>query len=157
MYLAVSGFYGDNLGLNTSFGFARGFSGAFSCRICQIRKSEMVTSLDVILDLLRNEANFNECLEGTTPHTRKGVKYDSWLNKFRFFRVYKNYSVDIMHDVFLGVFRYGLTAVLRYYIDRGVFTLEEFNRRKRLFEYGKKDKGNISVDITESHLNDNLK
>lgn len=142
VYLAISQFVGDNLGLNTAFGFSRGFTANYCCRICEIRKDVMESTYVLDPNILRKEDNFNECLEETNNEARKGVRYDSWLNKFQYFRVFFNYSLDLMHDIFLGVFRYDLTAILRYYIlVKGVFSLKEFNEAKRSFEYGRKDKG----------------
>lgn len=157
VYLAVAQMFGDNLGLNTNFGFNRGFTGGYSCRICEVHKDEMEISVETRQDLIRTESSFNECLQGLSNVEKKGVKYDSWLNMFRYFKVYNNHSVDIMHDVFLGVFKYDLIAVLNYYIKNKTFSLQEFNRQKKKFDYGKKDKGNISVDITETHLENKLK
>lgn len=53
VYLAVAQFYGDNLGLNTSFGFSRGFSTGYCCRVCEISRGDMITALDIIPGLLR--------------------------------------------------------------------------------------------------------
>lgn len=157
VHLALSQFYGDNLGLNTSLGFSRGFRAKYCCRICQINSETMKTCLDVALHLLRREDNFNECLGAESKEEGKGVLYDSWLNMFKFFKVYTNFSVDIMHDVFLGVFKYDLKAILNYYISRGVFTLNEFNQKKKSFEYGKKDRRNLSADIKKSNWGKTLK
>lgn len=112
----------------------------------------MQTSTVISNDLLRNEQNYKECLRSETIEERKGVKYDCFLNRFRHYKEYLNFCIDIIHDTFLGVFKYDLVSVLRYYIKTTKkFISIEFNEDQR-FDYGPKQKGNMVCVITDAHL-----
>lgn len=145
--------YGDNLGLNSCLGFSRGFSGNFSCRICTVHINDMKTMTEAQHHLIRNENNYKECLEATSNEDKKGVMYECVLNRFLYFKVFKHFGVDIMHDAFLGVLKYDLICVLEHYIIRTkTFTLRQFNNAKNKFDYGPKNKGDKICDIADAHL-----
>lgn len=153
VYIVVPQFYGDNLALNTVFGFNRGFKSNYPCRICMIPLTQMERTLAIPNELLRNQANYEECLCGTSIETRKGVRYNSLLNRLSVFKVYDNISVDIMHDAMLGVLKYDLIEILRYYIIvEKLFTIEHFNDIKENFDYGKKIVGDKTSRISINHL-----
>lgn len=153
IYIVAPQFFGDNEALNTVLGFSRSFSGAYFCRICMIHRTQMEFSVEINEELIRNENNYNECLAGHTTETKKGVKYNCPLNILTYFWVYRNISVDIMHDAFLGVLKYDLISILIYYIHfKRIFTLDQFNEAKDRFDYGKKSAGDRTATILDSHL-----
>jgi len=52
-----------------------------------------------------------------------------------------------MHDLFEGVCRYSVCEILVYFILKEKFyTLENFNFRKKMFEYGETEIGNKSIE-----------
>lgn len=155
VYIVVPQFYGDNLALNTVFGFNRGFKSNYPCRICMIPLSQMEQALAIPNELLRNERNYEECLCGTSIEARKGVRFSSLLNRLKVFKVYNNISVDIMHDAMLGVLKYDLIEILKYYIlIEKQFTIDQFNDIKDSFDYGKKLAGDKTARISLNHLTD---
>lgn len=150
---------GDNLALNGCLGFLRGFIAKFICRICTIPKDQREKATREQVEFLRNKENYEECLRGRHAiiDERKGVKYNCVLNFLDNYKVYENFSVDLMHDCFLGVFKTDIFSILNYYIqDKKVFSLADFNQGKKTFDYGKKNDGNKTADILEVHLTNGL-
>jgi len=82
-----------------------------------------------------------------------GIYKESILNNIHSFHVTQNYVVDIMHDIFEGVCHYNLCHIIKYYINLQIFSLETLNLRKKNFNYGPLENGNLSPEITELHLN----
>lgn len=157
VFIVLPQFLGDNLSINSCLGFMRGFTAIYICRICLMPKDIREQATKEMPELLRNKENFEEGLNGKNRDERKGVAYNCILNFLDNFKVYENFSVDSMHDVYLGVFKSGISFILYYYIiDNKIFTLSDFNEVKRNFDYGKKEAGNKTVDISESHLTSNL-
>lgn len=157
VYVVLPQFLGDNLAVNGSLGFPKGFTAIYICRICLMPKDIREKATGEILELLRNKDNYEDCLKGKRRDERKGVKYNCVLNYLEHFKVYENFSVDIMHDGHLGVFKMDIHLILLYYIvKKETFSLDVFNAVKKKFAYGNKQKGNKTADITEPHLNNGL-
>lgn len=159
IYIVLPQVLGDNLSLNGCLGFLMGFTAKYICRICVMPKDDREVTTIQDVDLFRNQENFEECLEGITIDERKGVKYNCALNFLKSFKVYNNYCMDIMHDVYSGsgIFKIQLQCILQHYIDRETFTLSAFNKAKEDFKYGKKESGNKTAEITDKHLLNGLK
>lgn len=155
VYIVVPQFFGDNLALNTVFGFNRGFKSSYPCRVCIVSLKDMEKNTEINEEELRTEANYYQCLQGDSVHSRKGLHFESLLNRLVTFKVYFNISVDIMHDIMLGILKYDLIQILKYYIyTQKYFTLEEFNHIKEVFDYGSKCRGDKTVPIIPNHLKD---
>lgn len=155
IYIVTLQFFGDNLALNTVFGFNPAFNGHYVCRACTQHKTIMQQSIEIPDELIRNETNYLNCLNADIKdiHGRKGVRFDSQLNNLQWFKVHRNISFDLMHDDFLGIFKYDLIEILKYYcIENQIFSLDQFNKAKEKFDYGKKSLGDKTVDILDSHL-----
>lgn len=92
-------------------------------------------------------------------HIVSAVKENSVWNKLSYFHVTDNTCCDIMHDIFLGVAKYNIPKILNYFIYvKKCFTLDAFNCRKQLFDYGSTDLQNISSPITKTQIkNVNIK
>jgi len=100
--------------------------------------------------LLRNRNSFNTDII-IDNFSLTGVYKESLLNKIPSFHVTSNYFVDVMHDMFEGVFHYDLCHVIKYYTEYLIlFSLETLNRRKSNFEYGTIKVGNISPPIKKN-------
>lgn len=68
----------------------------------------------------------------------------SILNNIAYLHVVKNYSIDIMHDIFEGICHYNMRHILNYYIEVAIFfSLDFLNLRKQHFNYGYIEFGNI--------------
>lgn len=94
-------------------------------------------------NLLRNEQNYVAGLHG--------IKEFCLLNYLNNYRVYRNFSADLMHDLFLGVFRRGLNEILIYLLDLG-FTVKEINDAFSGFDWGTKDGEYYPETFTENKI-----
>lgn len=69
------------------------------------------------------------------------------------YHVTDNISSDIMHDVYLGVCKYDLTHILKYFIyNKKYFTLKQLNEKIRTFPYKLYNKKNKIPQIKVIHL-----
>lgn len=145
-------FLGDNLGLNTLTKFRRSFSANYLCRFCKGHKNVTHNLCKENSFLLRNPTNYaNDII--TNDFKETGIYKDSVLNKIVFFHVTTNYSVDLMHDIFEGVCHYNMCHIINYYTETvKIFSLELLNYRKKHFNYGPIEVGNISPIIKPVHI-----
>lgn len=81
-----------------------------------------------------------------------GISENSIFNEIKSFHITDNFYFDMMHDLFEGVCGYNMCKIIKYCIAKDYFTLEILNSRKKLFDYGITEIGNISPQITELHL-----
>lgn len=143
---------GDNLGLNSILGFSKSFSSNFFCRLCISRKNDTQKLSVENPNLLRNITNYRPDVATDSPEFT-GIITCSLLNEIPSFHVTKNFYVDIMHDIFEGVCHYDLCNSILYFIEKmKFFKLSDLNSRKKLFDYGPAEIGNISGEIEISHL-----
>lgn len=143
---------GDNLGLNGILNFSKSFSSRSFCRFCKVLKSESQTLCSEREDALRTKLNYEEDVQlGDVSIT--GVSMESLFNSIPSFHVVENFCVDVMHDIFEGVCHYDFCQVIVYFTERmKYFDLETLNLRKKQFNYGPTEIGNISGDIKAHHL-----
>lgn len=66
------------------------------------------------------------------------------FNTIPSFHVIDNLSVDVMHDVVEGICHYDMANSTLHFIQNKFLTLDLLNSRKRTFEYGDIEIGNIS-------------
>jgi len=145
-------FLGDNLALNSVSEFSKSFSANFFCRFCKAHKSKTHKLCEEDSLLLRNHTNYLEDIE-RNDFKETGIYKNSILNNIASFHVVKNYSIDIMHDIFEGICHYNMCHIINYYIGvANFFTLDILNFRKQHFNYGCIEFGNISPPIQMSHL-----
>lgn len=85
------------------------------------------------------------------PFKKTGIHEGCIFNSLKSFHVTLNVAVDIMH-LFEGVLKNDLSLIILYFINKKVFTLEEINSRKQLFDYGPIEVGNISLPLTLDQL-----
>lgn len=150
-YLAIV--LGDNLGLNSILNFSKSFSSKFFCRLCKCDK-KMTQSLDEESEeYLRTIDSYNnDILYKTQEET--GIVGNSILNEIHLYHVVKNFSLDIMHDIFEGICHYNLCHIIKYYTENvKIFSLITLNERKKCFNYGEIESGNISGEIRPIDLN----
>ncbi|KAF0734378.1 Uncharacterized protein FWK35_00035140, partial [Aphis craccivora] len=129
-------FIGDNLALNSISEFSKSFSANYFCRFCKAHKS-----------LTHTLCEENDSLLQT------GIYSEAILNNITSFHVVKNFSVDVMHDVFEGICHYNMCHIINCYTELvKVFSLGELNFRKQNFNYGCIEIGNMSPPIETIHL-----
>lgn len=142
---------GDNLVLNTVLGFVSSFSANFFCRFCKVIKTTTHTAHTANQNLLRDTNNYAADVSAD-DFSSTGIKENSILNSIDSFHVTSNFAVDVMHDIFEGVCHYDMCHIIMKLIESQYFDLNKLNDRKKSFNYGEIEIGNISPAITKSNL-----
>ena len=127
---------GDNLGLNSTFGFVESFKANHFCRICKTssEKSKMLLSEEE--SMLRTRSNYEEDV-ALSNLSKTGIKERCAFHKIENFHITENLSVDMMHDLLEGVCKYVLRSIIHKYIfEKKYFTLEMLNGRIENFDFG---------------------
>ncbi|CAH1106834.1 unnamed protein product [Psylliodes chrysocephalus] len=135
IYFCVALFCGDNLALNSLFGFQESFVANSFCRLCKSWKSD--TQKDVVenIFLLRNKTNYSSDLLINNAYLT-GIRFNPILNNIELFHVTENYSVDITHDIFEGVGNYIMSYLLfEFIIVSKFFSIDILNTRLKYFEF----------------------
>lgn len=145
---------GDNLGIHEILGFAVSFMANFNCVFCKVTRVNSQKLCCEDMSLLRNIIQYNLDLQSNDVSTT-GIKYECIFNKIPTFHAITNFSVDIMHDMYEGVCHYDLSIILNYFLENGLFTLDALNNKKKLFDYGVTEIGNISQPIQLKHIEKN--
>lgn len=136
---------GDNLALNEILGFVRNFVGDGFCRVCIMTKEETKINVMENEQLIRREENYIPGLHG--------IKDFCLLNFLRHYKVFKNFTADIMHDLFLGVFKRGLNEILIYILNLG-FTISDINEAFKSFDWGPKNREYHPPPLTAKKIQD---
>lgn len=148
---------GDNLALNGIMEYVLSFNANFYCRLCQMPKQDAEKSCEEILSKLRTKLNYEQDLEKKNS-TLTGVAEDCVFNILPYFHCTLNFSLDLMHDFFEGIFKYDICQALIYFIDNNFITLEELNDRISNFRYGLEEGRYIpNILIRDNLKNNNLK
>lgn len=158
MHIVIASVIGDNLAVNKIMGFTTSFSATHFCRRCKRDKNSTQTDCEEYAAFLRNEENYEIDIKMKNV-AETGLKEESVLNKIPSFHVVDNVVFDIMHDIFEGVAQYDLCASLKYFVKtKKYFTLDTFNYRKQMFNYGETEIGNICAEVDMKMLdNANIK
>lgn len=148
VYFFVGAILGDNLGLNTLLGFTKSFNSNMFCRSCRRLKANTKRDCVEISDSLRNEINYSDDLL-KNDFKETGIHQNCVFNQIPSFHVAQNFVFDLMHDLFEGIFHYDICNILRSLVDANVISLDTLNSRKRLFQYGETEIGNISSSLID--------
>lgn len=148
---SVAQVVGDNLGINSLFGFAEGFTANFPCRVCRRHREEIRQDSVEHPDALRTHANYEDDLRHQNLQ-ETGVKSPCPLNGILNFHITENRAPDVMHDMLEGVCPLELKLVFAELIQKGYFTLKILNSRITSFDYGLPDKSNKPCIIREATL-----
>ena len=117
VYFVVLGILGDNLGLNTIYGFKKSFSSNYYCRICRASKEDAKTLCRECTGLIRTVSNYQEDLKNRSF----GVTSECVFNDIPHFHNVLNNVCDIMHDVYLGIARYNMAKIIQHCIQSNTF------------------------------------
>ncbi|XP_067621220.1 uncharacterized protein [Eurosta solidaginis] len=138
---------GGNLGLNDILGFTTSFSSNYYCRFCNAYRGEMMRDLVEHPENMRTKDNYNAALMKNDAKLT-GIKSNFLFNELATFHVTTNFSVYIVHDLYEGVCRYDICEILKYFIsEKQFFSIETFNYRKQMFNYGECAIGNMSPPL----------
>lgn len=113
---------GDNLGLNSILGFTESFSANKCCRICNIDKKGLQTTLYENIDLLRNMTSYYDQLQ-ENDISSTGIKESCCWLKLTGFDLFQNVAVDPMHDILEGVARYVMIFVINHFLAKDLLNI----------------------------------
>ncbi|KAK3932764.1 LOW QUALITY PROTEIN: Glutamate racemase 2 [Frankliniella fusca] len=146
--LCIAG--GDNKGANEILGFASFFANFF-CRICSMHRSVAAKAVCSDPSLIRTRASYER--EITTDNlTLTGRKGQCIFNELESFHVYENSHLDIMHDLDEGVWKYVMTDIVKYFVEKVRFSLVYLNERIQGFHFGPNEERNKPPLILPEHL-----
>lgn len=146
IYFKLGLILGDNLGLHSLLGFVECFRANYCCGFCKMDKQQR--SLATLKDryFLRNKQNYESDL-AEEDVSSTGIKQACIFNALPDFHVTENTAVDIMHDFIEGVCFTDMAAIIKFYIDEGLFTLRAMNNCIKSHDFGIVDLDNIPPQI----------
>lgn len=126
---------GDNLGLQQILDLKVGFNAHYTCRICMVLKTrrERMTKEDEAL--LRKIEDY----ELHCDRKLYGIFQKTVFHNLPSFHLYKNFYVDIMHDLLEGICHYVFSKVFHIFIhekDRFQFKITDLNYRILTHNFG---------------------
>lgn len=126
----------DNLGGNELLRLPRCFNANYFCRICECTLIECQNSTYELKEKLRCKLTYMEYFKnGNTDVVPMGFEKYCLLNDLRFFNIFDNLSVDVMHDFFEGLIPTFLHQLYGYCIKNKVASLDDIIRIVRDFNY----------------------
>ncbi|KAF4528181.1 hypothetical protein B566_EDAN016580, partial [Ephemera danica] len=155
VYFRLAYVHGDNLSLNEVLGFSQSFNAKYYCRFCKAEKCEMQGMCIENSALLRNNDNYlGDAAKFDFSST--GIASKSCLHDENIpFDITKNYVVDLLHDLLVGVCKYVIAYVLLELITVvKVLSIDHLNARIRYFNYGPNDSKNKPTEFTLNKLKD---
>jgi hypothetical protein len=146
---------GDNLGLHSLLGFVESFRANFCCRFCKAPRDLAGQQLYEDAQLLRSELTYDADVD-MDDVSLTGVKERCIWNDLPSFHCVKNFTCDVMHDLFEGVCKYDMSKIIFYFVyDVKIVTLETLNCRIQYFNYGSTEVKNKPAAITKLQLQRN--
>lgn len=154
----------DNLGANGLYGFAESFSCRFYCRFCELSKSDCKKAWQISSAFDRNMDKYMKCVSQTNGdktdfQVTKGVKKYCILNDLKYFKIFPNTTIDVMHDVLEGVAAFFMQLFFAEILKQKILSLEEIQAKIRDFNYGILNKSYkpTNVVIKKHNLGQNAK
>lgn len=133
----------DNLGANVALCLSESFRSFHYCRICTLNSGECKKTFEDDLRKYRNSSHHEKMLEivenseSVDLKETCGVKRYCALNYLKYFDIFKNISVDPMHDLNEGIVRFLLNCLFLYLIKNKVFTEDELKNMVKFYQYPK--------------------
>lgn len=134
----------DNLGANTSLCLTKSFSANYFCRICLLSNKECKVITADNPSKYRNTKHYNDILnlidetQNMSLKETYGVKSYCVLNDLKYFDIFANCSVDIMHDLYEGVIYHSLYQLFSFCLNEKLFKEAELEDFIKYFSYPKK-------------------
>ena len=148
VYFIVIGILGDNLGMNSLLGLHESFVSDYYCRFCLASKYDAYALSKENPELMRTLENYKKDVE-LRSH---GVHTECVFNSLPYFHNVLNWTCDIMHDFYLGVYRYDMAKIIDHCVKEKYFTLNRLNDRLKYFDYTEIDRGSKISSIKASHI-----
>lgn len=155
---------GDNLGISASYGLVENFStSSHVCRICECDLEQRKILCVEKPELLRTRESYDEHLKVVAESSKvdyketKGIKRYCVLNDLKYFHIFDNPTVDIMHDTNEGINLSTMKNLFKYLIDSKVFTEEELLKKIQYHDYGYLNRKNVpsAIKFEKANLNQN--
>lgn len=157
IYFITSLILGDNLGVNSIFGFSSSFSNTLFCRLCYVDPERVKHLCEEDESILRTIEQYEKDASDNKNFKSTGVKEKCIFNALNFFHVIKNYTFDIMHDLFEGVCSYVLAKLLIQFIEVDKFFTEQyFNYVLQSHDFSS-ESGSVPTRIKMEYLKKNQK
>lgn len=106
---------GDNLRVNSIFGFVESFALTFYYLMCYMHSNDAKISVKENTNLLRNKVQYEKDIKSLN-HKQTGIKGKCIFKCLKNFHCIENYSIDLMHDFFEGVCNYDISNLLLTFI-----------------------------------------
>jgi len=115
------------------------FVAKFPCRICRCPKHVGHEKIQQLDHMMRNKVNYEfDLIINDLSYT--GIKERCVWNDLVSFTATNNFSVDIMHDMLEGVYKFDIGFILKQMIfGFNYFSIETLNNRIEAFNYGTLD------------------
>lgn len=139
----------DNLGANTSLGYAGVFSAKYYCRFCECKLDECGVLTKEIEAKNRTKRNYEILIEAIkalekVDYTKTfGVKRYCLLNDLKDFHITKNISADIFyHDLCEGTMPFVLELIIKFMDSLKIVKQDEITQMIQFSDYGNLQKKN---------------
>lgn len=138
----ISRLSGDNAGLSQYMCFAESSQATYFCRICKMTKSECRGMCVEDRTLYRTLEDYESCLKMIENSTKVdfkqtfGIKRYCLLNDLKYFNIFKNKSVDPMHDLNEGVVPFLLKHFFSLLISLKILNENALQQKFLFFDYG---------------------
>lgn len=132
----------DNLGGNVAFGMAKGFNTHFYCRICMCHIDECKHLTEDVADKIRTPELYDTQLEVNSNAQKViyketgGIERYCHLNDLKYYHIFKNVSVDLMHDIFEGIIPFLLSHLVEYCKNEKIVNETNLAKKIQSFDYG---------------------
>lgn len=161
MRATVSCLCSDNLGANSSLGLSGGFNANFFCRICKLSKNQCQTQCKEDIGQYRTMDDYQKQLAVIENSTKInltescGVKRYCVLNDLQHFKIFVNFSVDIMHDLNEGVIPFLLQHFFTLLFSSKILTENSLQEKCQYYDYGTLQSKSVPsiVSLTKANMN----
>lgn len=149
----------DNLGGNSLFGFTESFSATYYCRLCELDKVECKTQFTEVEQKMRNNRNYMRAIDIIKKSDQRDLKATKGISRYcpfndlKFYNIFQNPSVDLMHDMNEGVIPVLIHAFIDYAAEKKIVTYSETQRKVRDYNYGFLSKRNKPSQINKDKPN----
>lgn len=156
----------DNLGANSVHGFVESFAATYFCRICELSLSESQKTVQEIIEKIRRKSDYALILDDLAENgdrqpdykLSKGIKKPCIFNELKYYHMFDNCTVDVMHDLCEGVIPFFLKKLFQYIVQMKIARfVNDLQALCRDYSYGwiwKKYKPS-NINIEKDNLNQN--
>lgn len=153
----------DNLGAHSTMGLIESFNSNCVCRMCTCDREETKHLCVEVESKIRNKQMYSDQLETVAMSERvnfvetQGVKRYCILNDLKYFNIFENLSVDIMHDLNEGCIPFLLKHLFKYCSKTKILSEEKLVQKFQFYDYGflNNDQRPSVISCIKHNLNQN--